>query len=127
MSKETKPDVGPSRPEFLLWAGVFAGPVAWFLQQQLNYAVATWVCSFAGQLTLHLGSLAFLLLALGGGLISWRYWQQAGGQWPDEAGGVVSRHRFLSALGILMSSLFSLIVIAQWLPTLFYHPCQRGV
>lgn len=48
-----------------------------------------------------------------------------GPEGAEGATGVLSRSRFLAILGLSMSSLFFLLLVAQWLAILFLHPCQR--
>lgn len=108
-----------------LWAGVFAGPVAWMMSQQAGNFIASWACSSAGRVMLHLIMIAALALSAGGGLISWRCWARAGREWPGGAGGALPRSRFLAVLGLLMSGLFFLLIFAQWIPNFFFTPCER--
>jgi hypothetical protein len=43
---------------------------------------------------------------------------------PDGVGGDrMSRERFLSALGVMSSVLFSIVIVAQFLSRLFFDPC----
>ena len=96
------------------------------LELQINYALVNWVCEAAGrELVLHLVSLLALLLTLGTLLLSWRNWRRTGGGWEDEGAGVMPRSRFLAVLGILISGLLVLVIIAQWLAVFMYGPCQR--
>jgi hypothetical protein len=37
----------------LLWVAVLAGPIAWFLQQQVGYGMATFACGRGGEVGLH--------------------------------------------------------------------------
>jgi hypothetical protein len=100
-----------------LWLGLLAAPLAWFVNQLLSYSLVLWACSTGRQYTLHLVTLAMLLLAAAGGVIAWRAWRQAGREWHSEAGGVLPRSRFMAALGILLSSLFFLVILAQGIPS----------
>ncbi|MFN7945046.1 MAG: hypothetical protein U0Z53_06820 [Blastocatellia bacterium] len=108
-----------------LWAGLMAGPVAWALAQQVGYLFVTLDCSYEKMLMLSPVMLLTLLIAAAGALISWRNWQRAGGELPDEGGSVISRSRFMAVVGMLLSSFALLLVIAEWLPVFFYRQCQR--
>jgi hypothetical protein len=35
------------------------------------------------------------------------------------------RSRFTAGTGLLISGLFTLVTVAQWLPNFLLHPCQR--
>jgi len=108
-----------------LWAGALAGPIAWALSQQVTYLLATLDCSYGRDFPLSPVMVATLLLALGGGALSWRNWRRAGEGLPDEGRGTLSRSRFLAAGGLLISGFSALMIVAEWLPIFFYRQCQR--
>ncbi|HEX2204586.1 MAG TPA: hypothetical protein VHG91_14840 [Longimicrobium sp.] len=107
-----------------LWFAVLAGPLAWMLGLNAGYALVRVACAKQEMLLLHAVSLATLLLALAGGFVAWREWGRAGREWPGEGGGTLSRSRFMAALGLLASALFSLVIVAQWAASLFFDPCM---
>jgi hypothetical protein len=108
-----------------LWAGVLAGPLATLTQLQVNYALVLWACGAGREWALHLVALLALLVTVGGGLLSWRNWRRAGSGWEDDGAGVVPRSRFMAAVGVLISALIALVVVAQWIPIFVYGPCER--
>jgi len=109
-----------------LWTGVLAGPTAWLIQFQTRYSLVEWICSSRQTWASHLVWIGFLLLSLGGGLLSWRNWVRAGREWPSD---LVSAPRgtesLLSVLGMMTSAMFSLVIIAQAIPTFMINPCQE--
>ncbi len=112
-----------ARLDLALWAGLLAGPVAWFVQLVGVYALATWACRGGSMVVLHLASLACVLVGVGGVLLAWRHWMRVRG-WPsDWDEGVVARIRLLSMLGMLGGSLFSLVMVAQWTAVALLSPC----
>jgi hypothetical protein len=108
-----------------LWAGVLAGPLATLTQLQVNYALVLWACGTGREWALHLAALSALLVTVAAGLLSWRNWRRAGAGWEDDGAGVVPRSRFMAAVGVLISALIALVVIAQWIPIFVYGPCER--
>ena len=108
-----------------LWAGVLAGPLATLTQLQVNYALVLWACGAGREWALHLVSLLALLVTFAACLLSWRNWRRAGGGWEDGGAGVVPRSRFMSVVGLLISVLTALVVVAQWIAVFFYDPCER--
>jgi hypothetical protein len=108
-----------------LWAGVLAGPIALALNQSVIYLLVTLTCSYGRPTVLIPAILLMLALAAGGAFISWRNWQQAGSSTSDNGGDAMSRSRFMGIVGILLSALSALGIIAMWLPTFFYRQCQR--
>jgi hypothetical protein len=119
--KEFKEGAAPAA----LWAGVLAGPLATLTQLQANYALVLWACGAGREWALHVVALLALLVTVAAGLLSWRNWRRAGGGWEDDGAGIVPRSRFMAAVGILISALIVLVVVAQWIPIFVYGPCER--
>ena len=108
----------------VLWFAVLAGPLAWMLGLNAEYSLVRVACAKQNMLYLHSVSLLTLLLALAGGFVAWREWQRTGREWPDEEPGAIPRSRFMVALGLLGSALFSVTILAQWAANLFFNPCM---
>ena len=108
----------------VLWFAVLAGPLAWMLGLNAEYGLVRVACAKDSSLSLHLVSLATLLLALAGGWVAWREWSRAGREEPGEAGGVIPRTRMMAVLGLMASALFALAIVLQWTASLFFHPCM---
>jgi hypothetical protein len=121
VAKDFKEGAGPAA----LWAGVLAAPLAMLTQLQINYALVNPACGAGREWKLHLVALLALLVTVGGGLLSWRNWQRAGAVWEDESAGVLPRSRFMAAIGVMISILITLVVIAQWIPIFIHGPCER--
>jgi hypothetical protein len=108
-----------------LWFGVLLGPVAALSQLEANYALVLWACRTSHTGPLHMVSLAAVIVTLFAGIVSHRNWRRLGGPWDDEGAGAVPRARFMAAIGILISALMLLVIIAQWIPVFIYGPCHR--
>ena len=106
-----------------LWAGVLVGPFAALMQLQINYALVLWSCSHRSTWPLHLVSVMALFLTSVAGLLSFRVWQRI--SIKEDAAGPAARSRLMSAVGVLISALMALWIIAQWFPIFLYDPCQR--
>jgi len=100
-----------------LWAGILAGPSAWVAQLSLVYPIAQLAChaGFAPQhpRSLHAISIAALVLITVGAALSWQLRNRNG-----------QRVRFMAQLGLLMCALFTLVVIATWVPPFIIHNCE---
>jgi hypothetical protein len=108
-----------------LWTGLLCGPIAWLLQLQIGYILIPWACAHDVQaISLHIVTVAALLLTLAGGFINWRNWQRTGKEELDGEGGTVSRSRFMAVLGIFTSAMFFLTILVQGMASFILHPCQ---
>jgi Ca2+/H+ antiporter len=108
-----------------LWAGLLVAPVAFLFNLQTNYTLTQKLCPGGRMVFLHIMSLFFLLVTTAGGLIAWRNRERAGRARPNEAGDKTARNRFLGTVGLMMSVLSFLLIIAQWIPQFIFNPCQR--
>jgi len=106
-----------------LWFAMLAGPVAWMIGLNADYSLVRVACAKGTMLPLHLVTLLTLLLAASGGVVAWRDWRRAGGDWPGEAATILERSRFMSVVGLMASALFALTILAQWAAKLFLDPC----
>jgi hypothetical protein len=109
-----------------LWAGLLAGPVVWLLQFQTNFTLVPLLCrSGARNVALHAVFVVALLLVAAAGLVAWRNFRAAGGttEGEDEAG-VIPRTRFMSALGLCVACMFFVVILAQWIASWVFGPCQ---
>jgi hypothetical protein len=104
-------------------AGVFAGPVAWLISTQGNYALAAWVCAHQLPAVPAL-SAAMVAVSLYGGFLSWRALASAASAPADVTGGG-RPHRFVAALGIMMSILFASVIATHGTAGIVFNGCER--
>ena len=108
----------------LLWLGLLLPPLAWTVQLAVMYVIQPWEC-------LHPDALQYqtryraggLLIALAGGVVAWRRWHALREPAPEPMEQLRSRGRFMALLGVLLSALFALVIIAQWIPNHLLSPC----
>jgi hypothetical protein len=95
-----------------------AGPAAWVAQLALSYPIAQLTChsGFALQHpgTLHAISIGALCAIAGGAALSWPLRQETSQR----------RVQFMAQLGLLMCGLFTLVVLATWVPPFLIHNCE---
>jgi hypothetical protein len=115
------------------------GPLAVLLDLQIKYLlVQVWACKspVASAVALHLTALFFLLLALLAGwlaLAEWRSVRPPAGyahaplsRWDaGDPGGREGRTRVVAAMGLGLSALSALVIVALWLPHFVIGPCQQ--
>ena len=106
--------------------GMLLPPVATLAGMQVGYAVIDATCR-TGRLdvpAVHVVRFVTLLVILGAGYVAWREWQSVGVEHPGDGGNRGTRTRLTAWIGVFSAGLFSLVVIAQWLPAFFLSPCQ---
>jgi hypothetical protein len=109
----------------MLAAAFILPPLAFLLNLQMSYTLVPWACSTGREFVLHLVSIGALLLASSGGLIAWLGWQRGGRDSSEQQQSRAPRDHFISVMGILMSGMFALVILAQWIPNFILSPCQR--
>jgi heme/copper-type cytochrome/quinol oxidase subunit 2 len=111
-----------------LWAGLALGPVAWAVHLQLVYAASQQACQ--GDLAfvaLHVMSAACLATAIVGGLLSFSLWRHERFTAPSQYDeGSTARRRFMSVEGVMSGTLFSIVIVAQWVALFYLSPCAAS-
>jgi hypothetical protein len=125
MSEEENKEFTRKSGQFWLWLGFLLPPAAWAIQLQTVYLTSEYGCKSGNFMPNHLASIFALLLAIIGGVISWRNWLESGKKWEAEEANATDRSRFMAILGMLTGALFTLVIFAQWLPTLLGVPCDK--
>jgi len=123
--KKEEKELEEPQSELLQWTGFLLPPLAWSVALEVLYLFTDYGCKTTNFLPNHIVSAVALVLSLLGGFIAWTNWQRSGGEWPGDASGPIPRSRFMAALGLLTSALFSALIIAQWLPTILGVPCVK--
>jgi hypothetical protein len=102
------------------WAGLAAGPAAWAVATQLNYALVPWACA-RGAAWLVVPGLALLLAlaAAGGALLSLRARRSTAGGAGDG-----QPHHFLATVSALAAALFTLLILLQGAAGLVFSGCE---
>jgi hypothetical protein len=112
---------GDELKHFLLWAGMLTAPIAWSIQFLIIYALVMHVCKVQNARSLHLTSVVFIAIGIAAGILSWWNTMQAAEGIEEERESTL----FLGRLGLLTSAMFTLIMIAQVIPTFFIDPCWQ--
>jgi hypothetical protein len=113
------------RETILLWISMIGAPVIWFLQFQLNYSLVLWACRNNKPYVLTASFAVFDLMCICVGLLALRNWRRYGRRWPGSGFSADARSGFMSLIGLLLSSLFTLVILAQMIATFFLSPCPR--
>lgn len=105
-------------------AGIYAGPTAWLLDTQANYALVPWVCAHQIRLV-PLVAVLMAAASLLGGFLSWRGYVTAAPTPRPDSTGAGRPHRFVALIGIGMALLFTAIIGVQGIAGLVFHGCER--
>ena len=106
-----------------LWFGLLGGPSAVFANVLVSYPSVDRACMNNSSTVLQVLTLMFLGIAVVAGLVAWRLRQRAG-DWPETAGGLLPRSRFMATVGILASAVSVFGIILQWIPIFFIGACH---
>ena len=107
-----------------IWTGVLGPGLIFLIHLQVGYMLVPEDCARDTRLFAHVASVLGILLAAGTGMLALRTWRQRGERWPDSSASIVSRDRFLAAVGCLLAALTVLTLVAQWIPVFFINPCR---
>jgi hypothetical protein len=110
---------------FRLWIGMLLPPVAWLAQLQALYLSSEFGCTNSNFTKNHIVVLIALCASLIGLAFAWLEWTRTRDAAPTDEGDRGSRPRFMALIGIMTGLLFSLLIIAQWIPTLMGVPCDK--
>lgn len=113
----TRWDLGPPA----LWFGLLGGPAAWTAHLLISYGLVYVVCGTGGSLLLYLTTLVTAAIAAAAGIVAWRLWRRPQTA-TEENAAVAARNGFAGFLGVLLSGLFLLVIVAEGLPPLFFQP-----
>lgn len=112
------------RGNVLLLLGLLLGPVAALVGQGTLYAANAWACGWNAGPTLHIVSLLAFILVIGTGISAYNTWRGASAtRAPDDA--ISARTRFVSLLGLGLSALSGMVVVAQWAAVVVFPACAR--
>ena len=123
LDSESRIEGSSASQNFALWIAVLGPPVIWFVQMQTSYSLVMWACSSGRLWSIHVASLFFLILAAVPGWIGWKEWAAESGKETERVSRGAGRRRFMAMLGLMLTAIFILLIIAQAIPTFFFDPC----
>jgi hypothetical protein len=124
MTVDSTTDIPDAHHIRALWVGLLLAPIAFLINLEVAYALVPTACSSRNDLPVHLVHFACLLLTLWGLATAWRAWKTVGAVWPGGEGDPLARSRFMAGTGMLVSAMFALVIVAQWIPSFILDPCQ---
>ena len=105
-------------------AGIYAGPTAWLIDTQANYALVPWVCATQIQI-IPVVAIAMAAVSLLGGFLSWRGYVTATPTPKPDSTGAGRPHRFVALIGVGMALLFTAVIVVHGVAGMVFHGCER--
>lgn len=108
-----------------LWIGFLLPPIAWAVQMQALWLTSEWGCAVSRFGWNHVVAIIALILSAAGTVIAWTFGKAASST-PDST--LVKEPRtwnFMSITGTVLGVYFTVVIFAQWLPTLLGVPCSK--
>lgn len=127
MSSEVRQHDPEPVSQLSLWFGLFGGAAAWAAHLVLAYALVPLACDQGLEILLYATVPLTIAIALVAVILSWRGWRRSRGyEVRDENGDRVIHQRvgFMSISGLVMSTFFLAVIIAQTVPILTQSPCD---
>jgi len=109
----------------MLWIGFLLPPIAWAMQMEALWLTSEWGCDKSEFKWNHVVAISALVISIVGVLIAWRQ-GRAGANTPEAT--TIERPQtrdFMSLLGTVLGILFTVLIFAQYLPTLMGVPCSK--
>ncbi len=105
------------------WTAALAGPVAFAVNHEVMYLLVPAGCRSGSEAPVHFSAALAALAVLAGMALAWRNLRLAGARGADTGAAGDAPTRFLAMLGLGSGALFLVVIVSQWMPTLFLGPC----
>jgi hypothetical protein len=111
------------KPSWLLFAAIFAGPLAWAISLQANFVLAPLACAGTAKPSLYFILVFAFLLSAAGEVLAVSAWRSMPSANAGEPTPPPHYHAMVWA-GIGISAFSILLIIAQTIPTVFFAGCE---
>ena len=112
------------RAPVLQWLGIFLAPAVFFAHLEIGYLLLPWACTTRQELWVHLVAIVAVLLAAAGVATAWLARARGESAQPDDGAGMAPRTRFMGDVGLGISAVLTLILLAQAVAGFFLSSCQ---
>ncbi len=107
-----------------LWWGVLAGPIAWALEEPINYSLVKHACAEGHRTSLFVVTTLAALMCISGFWTAWRLHAQLPANAELAGAGVFDRAFFMARVGMVLSAFVLLLVLASLVPQFVLSPCE---
>ena len=112
-----------TRFEFYGWWGIFAGPIAWAMDEGFSYSVVQHACSTGHFYVLYAATAVFISVALSGFFVALKSYLRFP-QGELDGGKPHDRAQFQGILGMIFSLGFLVVILALGVPRWLLSPCS---
>src|SRR5205085_12306932 len=112
-----------TRFEFYGWWGIFAGPIAWAMDEGFSYSVVQHACSTGHFYVLYAATAVFISVALSGFFVALKSYLRFP-QGELDGGKPHDRAQFQGILGMIFSLGFLVVILALGVPHWLLSPCS---
>lgn len=102
-----------------LWFGLLGPSFLVLLNLEISYALTPWACRTGDHFIMIFATALFLVVDLIAGAGAARHLRR---DWLEDT--VLTRPAFTAMIGVLLSALGAVVIIAQWMPNLYLSTCQ---
>jgi hypothetical protein len=110
-----------------LWFGILCGPLAALVNEQVEYVIGAWSCGrfdVTSRYLLHAVPIALILLCVVAGLVAWSAHTHPIDASDEHATNADrSRRGFMAIMGVGLSAMGVIVLLAQWMPVWYLSPC----
>jgi hypothetical protein len=109
----------------MLWIGFILPPLAWAMEMEAMWLTTEWGCDKSEFKWNHVVAIIALLISIAGVLIAWTQSKAT----PDTPESTTiekpGTRDFMSIVATVLGILFTMLIFAQYLPTLMGVPCSK--
>jgi uncharacterized membrane protein YidH (DUF202 family) len=108
-----------NRSALALWFGLLGPSLLVLLNLEISYALTPWACRTGDHFIMVAATALIFVADLLAGAGAARHLRR---DWLEDT--VLTRPAFTAMLGVLLSALGAVVIIAQWMPSLYLWTCQ---
>jgi hypothetical protein len=120
--KENQPRSGAG---LMLWIGFILPPLAWAMEMEAIWLTTEWGCDRSEFKWNHVVAIVTLLISIAGVLIAWTQGRATASTPEATIIEKPSTRDFMSIVATVLGILFTMLIFAQYLPTLMGVPCSK--
>ena len=107
-----------------LWVIMVVGPIITAIAMQLNYVLVRHACSAQRTVALYGVTLLAMALTIVSIIVAGGIWKRARATWPGDDDDLATRVTFIAIVGMLLSVISLHVIVAQFIATIVFDPCQ---